>query len=122
MLKKNLFTFFLIFLFSLCTTTGSFATQRQKRKVSANYKTETNQPARASPADTTDYSVQINGSSNVVTLNGKIVPSTPDTTDKKNSIRVKGEGNTVSIIQTDHSSEVKITQKGKNNQVHVTQK
>lgn len=48
--------------------------------------------------------------------------NTTDSTDKKNNIRITGEDNSVSIIQTDEKSEVKVSQKGRNNQVHIIQK
>jgi len=123
MIKKILYTLFVLSLFFLYSIMEDSAAGRLKEKISFSHETSENNLARASPPDTSSqYSVQINGPSNTVTINGKIVQSTPDTTDKKNSIRVSGEGNQVSIIQTDHSSEVTVSQKGSNNQVHISQK
>jgi len=122
MIKKILYTLFVLFLFFLYSIMEDSAAGRLKGNLTFGHKTSENKQTRASPADTSQYSIQITGPSNVVTINGKIVQSTPDTTDKKNSIRVSGEGNRVSIIQTDHSSEVTVSQKGSHNQVHISQK
>ncbi|MEI8084822.1 MAG: hypothetical protein WCG93_01270 [Paludibacter sp.] len=102
------------------------AYEMQKRKGHAKYITAANQPARASPAraspeDTINISVLINGKANTVIVNGKILPTNPDTTNQ-NKITVDGEGNTITVIQTDQNSEVKITQKGNNNKISISQK
>ena len=91
-------------------------------KLISGHSTQANEKSRASPADSTDFSVQIHGDSNIVKINGKIVKSTTDTIPKKNSVQVSGEENTVNIIQNDHASEVSVSQKGNNNHVIITQK
>jgi len=98
------------------------AYEMQKRKGHAKYITAANQPTRASPGDTANFSVLINGKENIVTINGKILPVNPDTTNNQNKIYVEGEGNAITIIQTDQKSEVRVTQKGNNNKISITQK
>ena len=122
MIKNNFYTGFLVILFSLYSITDILATERQSRDSTARYKTAARYPARASPVDTTQYSIQMEGQSNSITINGKKLVSTCDTTENQNNIRVRGEGNTIIINQTDQKSEVSVTQKGKNNQVKISQK
>ena len=121
-MKNNLYTGFLIILFSLYSITDNLATERQNNTKAARYKTAERFPASASPVDTTQYSIQMEGQSNSIKINGKKMVSTCDTTEKQNNIRVRGEGNTIIIKQTDRQSEVSVTQKGKNNQVKISQK
>ena len=98
------------------------AYESQKQKGPTQFKTAADQPARASPGDTTNFSVQINGKANIVTVNGKILPTNPDTSNNQNKIYVEGEGNTITILQTNHRLEVKVTQKGNNNKISISQK
>jgi len=121
-MKNNLYTCFLIILFSLYSITDNLATERQNSTKVVGYKTAERFPISASPVDTTQYSIQMEGQSNSLTINGKKMVSTCDTTEKQNNIRVRGEGNTIIIKQTDQKSEVSVTQKGKNNQVKISQK
>jgi len=121
-MKNNLYTCFLIILFSLYLITDNLATERQNNTKAARYKTAERFPASASLVDTTQYSIQMEGQSNSLTINGKKMVSTCDTTEKQNNIRVRGEGNTIIIKQTDRQSEVSVTQKGKNNQIKISQK
>lgn len=121
-MKKYFYIGFLLLLFSLFSRTECFSSDRLDRKELSKHRTIANQPARASPTDTTDFSVQIYGDSNIVKINGKIVKSTTDTLPKKNSVQVSGEGNTVNVMQNDHASEVSVSQRGKNNHVIITQK
>jgi len=95
---------------------------RQKRTGSARCKTEVSPAPRAPPADTLQFSVQINGQTNTVIINGKKMETTPDTITKKNRVFVSGQGNKISIIQDDQKSEVIITQQGKNNKINISQK
>ena len=122
MLKNNLYKGFMIILLSLYSITDIIATERQNRNGAAGYKTAERFPISASPVDTTQYSIQMEGQSNSITVNGKKMVSTCDTTENQNNIRVRGEGNTIIINQTDKKSEVSVTQKGKNNQVKISQK
>jgi len=113
---------FLIILLSLCTQNLSPISQRQKQKESTLCNTEVSPAPRAPPADSSEYSVWIEGHTNSVVLNGKEVVTTPDTTFKRNTVRVIGEGNHVTIIQDDRKSEVSIFQQGKNNKINISQK
>jgi hypothetical protein len=122
MFKKIIYTFFPLLLIILLSITEGFATGRQQRNISSKNKTVEKELIRGSPADTSQYSILMNGKSNTVEINGKIMVNTLDSTNKKNNIRITGEDNSVSIIQTDQKSEVKVSQKGNNNQVHITQK
>ena len=122
MIKSNLYTGLLIILLSFYSITDNLAIERQHQDSTARYKTATRYPARASPIDTTQYSIQMKGQSNSITINGKKMVSTCDTTEKQNNIRVRGEGNTIVINQTDRKSEVSVTQHGKSNQVKISQK
>jgi hypothetical protein len=86
-------------------------------------------PLNRSPVDSiqpnsTQYSIQIKGRSNLVKVNGKVMKTTSDSTDAKNkiSVRVSGEGNAVLINQTNKKSEVKVLQNRGNNQVKILQK
>jgi len=122
MIKNNLYTGFLVILLSLYSLTDIIANERQNRKEATWNKTEAKCLARASPEDTTQYSIQMEGQSNNITINGKKMVSTCDTTEKQNNIRVRGERNTIIINQTDQKSEVSVSQKGKRNQVKISQK
>jgi len=115
-------TGFLSLLLIISSIIDYSAYEMQKQKGHAKFITAANQPTRASPADTSNISVLINGKANTVTVNGEILPSNPDTTNNKNKIYVDGEGNTITIIQTDQKSEVKVTQKGNNNKISISQK
>jgi len=127
MIKNNLYTGYLFLTLSLYSIADLSATDRQNRTGSVKYTTMANYPvntspgARASPGDTTEYSIQMEGESNTIILNGRILVTTPDTTEKANNIRVTGEGNKVILNQTDQPSEVNIVQKGKNNQIKISQ-
>ncbi|HEY6914857.1 MAG TPA: hypothetical protein VI413_09295 [Paludibacter sp.] len=123
----------LILLISLCITSDFFAAETQKQNELAKNKTIASHPARASPVDSCQYSVQIDGQSNIVIINDKIMVSTPDTAAKQNNIRVTGKGNTIRIIQDDNksnqitviqndtNSKVIIFQSGNNNQTKISQ-
>lgn len=107
----------------MCSQTLSPVSVSQQRKGSAQCNNTVVSPApRAPPSDSSQYSVRINGPFNSVIVNGKQLVSTPDTTNRKNTILVSGQGNSVSIIQDDHKSEVNITQQGKNNKIKISQK
>lgn len=122
-----------ILLISLCITSDFFAAKTQKQNELAKNKTIASHPARASPADSCQYSVRIEGQSNTIIINDKIMVSTPDTTVKRNNIRVKGEGNTITVIQNDNksnrvtvnqndtNSKVTISQNGSNNKIKISQ-
>jgi len=122
-----------ILLISLCITSDFFAAKTQKQNELAKNKTIASHPARASPADSCQYSVQIDGQSNIVIVNNKIMVSTPDTAVKQNNIRVTGKGNTIRIIQNDNNSnrvivnqndtnsKVTISQNGSNNKIKISQ-
>ena len=120
-MKKIIIYTFLLILLSLYSITVRPASEMQKQKVSAQFKTELRPAPRAPPADTIHCSVQISGPSNLVIFNGKRLETSPDTIDTKNHIRVNGLGNTVSIIQNGQQSEVTISQQGENNQIHISQ-
>ena len=123
----------LILLIGLCLTTDLCTAETQKQKGLANYKTTANHPARASPLDTCQHEIQIDGQSNVVTINDRIMVSSPDSTVKQNNIRVKGEGNTITVLQNDNksnsvtviqndtNSKVTVSQSGSNNKVKISQ-
>ena len=125
--KNNLYMGLLVLLISLYSITDFFTNGRQDRTAPAGSKNtpfclaRASPDSRASPGDTTQYSIRISGQSNTITINSKKMVSTPDTTEKPNNIKVRGEGNTITINQTDHTSEVNVTQKGKNNQIKISQ-
>jgi environmental stress-induced protein Ves len=121
-MKRVHYIFLVFLLLSSYSTTSSSAANRLQRKVLSNFKTKANQQTRAFPADSSLYSIQITGQSNTVKVNGEFMKTTPDTTDRKNKIRVSGEGNTVIVNEDDQKSEVIVTQKGKNNHIIITQK
>jgi hypothetical protein len=126
-MKNNLYRGFLVLLISLYTSASFSVSARQNGQVAARSKTPATKLARASPepraspGDTTRCSIKMTGKSNTIILNGKVLVSTPDSTEKRNNIRVTGEGNRVTIHQTDQTSEVTVTQKGKNNQIKISQ-
>lgn len=70
---------------------------------------------------TQQFFVKINGSSNTVKINDKLMASTTDSINSNNSIYVDGEGNTVTIIQNKNKLEVNIRQEGGNNRVQISQ-
>ena len=122
MIKKIIYTFSVLFLFFLYALSEDSSVGRLKDNSSTKCNTDENELIRGSPPDTTHYSILMNGPSNTVEINGQKMVNTTDSTDKKNNIRITGEDNSVSIIQTDEKSEVKVSQKGRNNQVHIIQK
>ena len=81
-------------------------------------------PVDSIQPDSTQYSIQIKGRSNLVKVNGKVMKTTSNSPDTKNkiSIRVSGEGNTVLINRTDKKSKVNVLQKGRNNQIKISQR
>lgn len=123
----------LVFLISLYATADFYAVEMQKQCEPNKHKITSTHPARASPADSCQYSVQIDGKSNTVIVNDKVMVSTQDTTVKRNNIRVKGEGNTITVIQDDNNtncvtviqndtnSNVTVSQRGNNNIVKISQ-
>ena len=123
----------LILLISMCVTFDFFALEAQKQDELTNHKTTSSHHARASPADSCQYSVQIDGKSNTIIINDKVMVSTQDTTVKRNNIRVKGEGNSITVIQNDNkmncvtviqndtNSKVTVSQSGNNNKVKISQ-
>jgi len=54
-------------------------------------------------------------------INNEPMKTTSGKTDKKNTITVIGEGNSVSVNQDDQKSKVTISQNGNNNQISITQ-
>lgn len=123
----------LVLLISLCVTSDFFAVETQKQNELTKHKTTSSHPARASPADSCQYSVQVDGKSNTIIINDKVMVSTQDTTVKRNNIRVKGEGNTITVIQNDKrsncitviqndtNSNVTVFQSGNNNKIKISQ-
>ena len=128
MIKNNLYLGFIYLLISLYSITDLYVTERQDRTGAAKYKTaafylaRASPETRASPEDSIQYSIRKRGESNTVIINGQIRETVPDSIDQKNTIRVDGEWNAVTINQTDQKSEVIITQKGKNNQITISQR
>lgn len=125
---KNKYVSLLLIVLSLYTITVCDVCKSQSQRKVVNSLTEKN-PLNRSPddsiqSDSTQYSIQIKGQSNIVKVNGKVMKTTLDSLNaqKKISIRVSGEGNTVLINRTDKKSEVNILQKGRNNQVKILQK
>lgn len=124
---------FLVLLISLYATADFYAEVIQNQCEPNKHKITSTHLARASPADSCQYSVQIDGKSNTIIINDKVMVSTPDTTGKRNNIRVKGEGNTITVIQTDNksncvtviqndtNSNVTVSQRGNNNKVKISQ-
>jgi len=120
-MKNKLYRSFLILLITLYSSTYFSAYGRSNLQDTARSDSTSIKPARASPGNTTRCSIKRIGRSNTIILNGKVLSTTPDSIKKPIEIRVTGEGNTVTIHQTDLTSEVTITQKGKNNQVRISQ-
>jgi len=125
---KNKYVRLLLIVLSLFTITVCDVCKSQSQQKVVNSLTEKN-PLNRSPddsiqSDSTKFSIQIKGRSNIVKVNGKVMKTTPDSRDRqqKNSIRVYGEGNTVLINRTDKKSEVYVLQKGRNNKVIISQK
>ena len=110
------FPLLLIVNFTLCNISAQTSTKETyfPAKATINQRNTT-------PIDTSDYSIRIIGQTNSVTVNGVPMATTNDTTAKKNTIHVSGEGNTISVVQTNNKSEVIITQKGGNNKVIISQ-
>lgn len=123
----------LVLLIVLYATADLSAAVIQDQCEPNKYKITSTHPARASPADSCQNSVQIDGKSNTVIINDKVMVSTPDTTGKRNNIRVKGEGNTITVIQNDNksncvtviqndtNSNLTVSQSGNNNKVKISQ-
>ena len=104
---KNRYVSLLLIAFSLCAITVCDVCKSQSPQKIANSSTEKD-PLNRSPddsiqSDSAKFSIWIKGQSNLVKVNGKVMKTTPDSTDRqhKNSIRVCGEGNTVLINRTD---------------------
>ena len=76
---------------------------------------------KASPKDSTEYSIQIDGQDNIVIVNGKVVTHNSDTITNKNKIFVSGDGNEVNIKSSGNKSEVMIHQQGNKNQINIIQ-
>ncbi len=121
-MKKLSMSILLMFCICFAAQSANHKSQKQTVKEISQKGKEANQLARASPQDSSKFSVHIEGKSNVVKINDKLVENTNDTIPKPNSINVSGEGNTVTVNQTDQKSEVIVTQKGANNHVSITQK
>ena len=119
----------MLFLLSLSSKAGSLASEEQHQNGSDKFKMDM---IRGSPTDSCQNSIQIKGHANVVIINGKLMVTSPDSTQKQNNIRVNGEGNTirivqndkqlnsVSVIQNDKKSKVSITQNGNNNRIIIS--
>lgn len=94
---KNRYVSLLLIILSLYTITVCDVCKSQSQRKAVNSLTEEN-PLNKSPSDSiqsdsTQYSIRIKGQSNLVKANGKVMKTTPDSTDmqNKNSIRVYGE-------------------------------
>lgn len=118
---KNGFVCLLFLSLGLLAMINCSAKKKLPRQVEAKLLIAEYPRNKASPIDSNEYSVQIKGQSNVVTINGKLIRSTFDTIDKKNKIIVNGEGNIVDIKQSDIKSEVIIQQKGNKNHINIIQ-
>lgn len=75
---------------------------------------------KASPVDSTEYSIKVDGQDNTVTVNGKLMKNTPDSISNNNKIYVSGDSNIVKV-KTSDKSEVIVQQKGNKNQVNIIQ-
>jgi len=120
-MKNKLYRSFLILLITLYSSTYLSAYGRSNLQDIARSDSTAIKPARASPGNTTRCSIKMVGRSNTIILNGKVLATTPNFIKKPIDIRVTGEGNTVTIHQNDQTSEVTITQKGKSNQIRISQ-
>ncbi|NDP22930.1 MAG: hypothetical protein GZ091_17900 [Paludibacter sp.] len=120
-INKIQITSYIVLLISWFATTNFNAAEKNKLKELVKHNIVINHPARASPADTSQYSIQIDGKSNTVIINDTIMVTSRDTTVKRNNIRVKGEGNTITVLQNDKTNSVSVIQNDSNSKVSVSQ-
>ena len=118
----KIFTVCVLLPLCFCAADECYATDGAKHKRMVKSKNQETQLSKVASADTTLYSIQMNGQSNEVTVNKELQTETsPCKSEKPNTIIVKGEGNTVSLSQTDKKSKVNISQNGNNNKISITQ-
>ena len=118
---KNRFACLLYVSFSLISILNCNA-QMKLSPVSAAEKLNVEYPLnKASPQDSTEYSIQIDGKDNTVIVNGRLMKNTPDSISKNGKIYVRGKGNIVNIKNSETKSEVIIHQKGNKNQINIIQ-
>ena len=112
-LANNIVIFLLL---SLLMSNNSWSQQKSTKN-----KPDINSVIIKSEVDTSQFTIKISGSSNSIKINGKLMTSTTDSIKTNNQISISGEGNTVSVIQSDEKSDVNIRQEGTNNQVIISQ-
>lgn len=117
-MKNQLLNCAMTFIFSVLMITTVWGQQNEPSK----NKTNENSIVVKLAADTSHYSIKVSGSTNCVKVNGKIMTSTTDSTNTNNKISVSGEGNTVSVIQSDRKSDVNIKQEGAHNHAIISQR
>jgi len=123
---KNILTKSIVFVFLISITCISSAFQISKHKEILKAKTSVCSVGNNVEADTvTNYSININGKQNLVTI--KTDSLTVQTTESianqsigSNSIKINGEGNSVSVTQ-DPKGKDEVKQNGNNNTVKISQ-
>ena len=117
---KKFFT--LILLLSFWSMVDCWADDGHQGKDSPKSKNQENKLKTTSPSDTANYSIQINGQSNILKINSEQqTEAQTGKTEIPNTVKVNGEGNIVSVNQPDKKSKVNISQNGKNNQISISQ-
>ncbi len=116
---KNLIISISVFIFLFLLVSSSSWSQQ---KISIRSNPSHNCVLTNISVDTTQFSIRVSGSSNCVVVNGKSLTSTNDSIKTNNKISVSGDGNRVSIIQSDGKSDVNIKQEGAHNQVIISQR
>lgn len=117
-MKNQLLSCAMTFILSVLMSTTVWGQQNEPNK----NKTDENSILVKLAADTSQFSIKVFGSTNCVKVNGKIMTSTTDSTNTNNKISVSGEGNTVSVIQSERKSDVNIKQEGAHNQAIISQR
>ena len=120
-MEKTFYKVVILLMLHLYTSAFCVANNKSERQGQCKCKIGIMESTRGSPADSTRYSVMVNGSTNTIKINDQLIVSNSDSTNNKNKILVEGEGNTISIVRNDQESKVSVTQKGKKNCICITQ-
>ena len=110
----------LIWLLVMYATAQQSTRQQQLKSNCNNIKIYSPESIRGSPNDS-DVCIQVNGGSNVVLINGKLVPAVSDSSHYFNKIFVDTAGNRILINQHHSTSNVSVFQQGKNNKISIIQ-
>ena len=94
-MEKIIYKAILLLMLVLDSSTFCLAKEKPVRHGHSNCKIVTNESTRGSPTDSTKYSIKINGHSNSVIINDKLITTNSDSTNNQNYILVGGEENRI---------------------------